>query len=189
MLPQKDGTWNQSVPTCHATAWLNCEARRNRRDVWKACESPCKPCNELLSANRPTRGRLRVVSGSTLSALPPYKQDGLDPSNTRLCSHPQQVIMSGTYASDTPGPGPAKAQQVDLPYLAAQFPIAQSVNPWYQPTPVGHQHLNGEGPHPFSFCSNSQENIQLHQNRMAFWQPLPSSRLLFFSISLPYWHR
>lgn len=158
----------------------------NHRDAKKAGEIPSKPWNELLSATRPTRVRLRIVSGSTVSVFPSYKQDGLDPSNTRLCSHPQQVRMSGTYASDTPGPGLSKAQQVDLPYLAAQFPIAQSVNPWYQPTPWATNTSTPRGPHPFSFCSNGQENIQLHQNQVVFCQPLPSSRLLFFSVILPY---
>lgn len=55
--------------------------------------------------------------------------------------------------------------------------------------PVGHQHLNPEGPLPFSFCSSSQENIQVHQKGDGKLTTASSSQLLFpFSFPLSFWY-
>lgn len=55
--------------------------------------------------------------------------------------------------------------------------------------PVGHQHLNPEGPLPFSFCWRSQENIQFHQNGEGKCQPLLLHSFSFFLLfPPPIWH-
>lgn len=62
---------------------------------------------------------------------------------TRVCLYQQYVGMSGTYASDTPGTGPTKAQQVDLPDLATAHRSTHGINPPRgPPTP----HLRGSTP-------------------------------------------
>lgn len=81
-----------------------------------------------------------------------------------------------------PEPGPTKAREVDLPFgNPVSSPSLKSGQSMASNPPRGPPTAHLEGPPPFSFCSNSQDNIQLHQNRVEFCQLPPSSQLLFFS--------
>lgn len=94
-----------------------------------------KPWAELLCY--PRRDQRLIDFGQWLDSIgsPVVQPYGLDPSNTRLCTHHQQVSMSAHTHPTHPETGSTKAQEVDYPCSPTQFPIAQSVNPWHQPTP------------------------------------------------------
>lgn len=97
------------------------------RYFWQALGSIKQATQRIAFWEEINSGRLRIVARQHWPPRPSYNSTGrLDPSNTRLSSltNSRSACIARTHLTHQEN-GATKAQEVDLPYLAPQFPIAQ----------------------------------------------------------------
>lgn len=92
--------------------------------------------DELLSARSPALTWWTTGSSSTTLIGPPVVQQYGWTHRTRVFAHTnsRSACLARTHLTHQ-DLGQSRHKEADLPCWTAQFPVAQSVNPWYQPTP------------------------------------------------------